>query len=34
MKCQLCKKEFEIAELNIWGKRLGPYCFYDLSLEE
>jgi DNA-directed RNA polymerase subunit RPC12/RpoP len=34
MKYSLCGKEFERAELNIWGKRFCPYCSYDLSLEE
>lgn len=34
MKCPICKKEFERAELNIWGKRLCPYCHYDLNLEK
>jgi len=34
MKCPLCKKEFERAEINIWGKRFCPYCSFDLSLEE
>ena len=28
------QKEFERAELNVWGKRFCPYCSYDLSLEE
>jgi hypothetical protein len=33
MECPMCKKEFERADYNIWGKRFCPYCFFDLSLE-
>ena len=33
MKCPLCKKKFERAECNIWGKRFCPYCNFDLGVD-